>query len=175
MIGAAIVLVGSRYRLVLGTNADLCEPCNCLQISPISLFAASLLVHRGEGCGGLVRPTGKRSYVTRPSDGATAHFRLTKFHVERNTPCLNQPYWVSLLPPPAVGDDVEAAGAAAGAAVENGAAAVGDAAADAGKAVGNAADKAAAETDELGNKAENAAAKIEADAHNESVSEAKKD
>jgi hypothetical protein len=62
------------------------------------------------------------------------------------------------------GNDAAAAGAAAGDAVEEGAA-----------AVGNAADKAAATTDELGNKAEQERAEVEAEAHNESVSEAKKD
>lgn len=62
------------------------------------------------------------------------------------------------------GDDVQAAGAAAG-----------DAAADGANAVGNAADRAAASTDEMGDKAEDARANVEADAHNESVAEAKKD
>ena len=75
----------------------------------------------------------------------------------------------------AAGDDIEAAGAAAGNAVEDGANAVGNAAEDAASEVGKAADKAAAETDELGDKTKNAAARVEADAHNESVTEAKND
>lgn len=75
----------------------------------------------------------------------------------------------------AVGDDAAKAGAAIGNAAEKGADAAADAASDAGNAIGNAADKAAAETDELGEKAENAGARIEADAHNESVTEAKRD
>ena len=62
------------------------------------------------------------------------------------------------------GNDVEAAGAAVGNAAERGAAAVGEAA-----------DSAAASTDELGDNIAQERAEVEADAHNESVAEAKKD
>jgi hypothetical protein len=73
------------------------------------------------------------------------------------------------------GQDVAGAANAVGEVAETGAAAVGDAAREGAAAVGEAADKAAAATDELGAKVEDGRAKAEADLHNESVSEAKRD
>lgn len=73
------------------------------------------------------------------------------------------------------GQDIAKSADRAGKAAETGVAAAGNAARAGAAAVGDAADKAAAETDELGRKAGNAAADVEADLHNESRSEAKRD
>ena len=73
------------------------------------------------------------------------------------------------------GQDVAATAEEAGNAAEAGVNAAGNAVEEGAAAVGEAADKAAAETDELGDKAANAAAGAEADLHNESRAEAKRD
>ena len=73
------------------------------------------------------------------------------------------------------GQDVARTADQAGEAAEAGVNAAGNAAREGAAAVGEAADKAAAQTDELGRKAENAAADAEADLHNESRAEAKRD
>lgn len=73
------------------------------------------------------------------------------------------------------GQDIAKTADRAGNAAEAGANAAGNAAREGAAAVGEAADKAAAETDELGRKAGNAAADVEADLHNESRAEAKRD
>ena len=72
-------------------------------------------------------------------------------------------------------DAAETTADAAASDVAGAADAAGDAAEAAATDAGRAVDKAAAATDEMGDKVEQKAAEVEADAHNESVSEAKAD